>query len=123
MPRHIRNRFLILAALTLAGLVLALPSVKTALPPWLQKIRFTDGMRLGLDLQGGMHLILKVDVDKAVRHQTEMALTDLRDSLRKARLSVQVPVLTADGRIRIAFDDAGTLPPVRQLLNEQFPGL
>ncbi|WP_419657343.1 SecD: protein-export membrane protein D [Desulfosarcina variabilis str. Montpellier] len=123
MPRHIRNRFLILAALTLAGLLLALPSAKPLLPAWMHKIRLTDGMRLGLDLQGGMHLILQVDVDKAVRQRTEMALSDLRERLRAAHLRVHAPVLTDARRIRLAYDDTDTLQPVRQMLKEQFPGL
>ena len=123
MPRHIRNRFLILAVLTLFGLILILPSVKTTLPDWMLKLRLSDGMRLGLDLQGGMHLILKVDIDSAVRHQTEMMLTDLRETLRKARLPVHAPVMTDNGRVRIALGDADAMQSVRQMLRAEFPSL
>ena len=123
MPRHIRNRFLILVGLTLAGLLCTLPSFKTDLPGWMQKIRFSEGMRLGLDLQGGMHLILKVDIAKAVQHQTETALMELRENLHKHHLLVQAPELTGTGRIRLSLIDPEAVRSTKQILMEQFPNL
>lgn len=123
MPRFIRNRFLILAGLTLAGLICTLPSFKTDLPGWMQKIRLSEGMRLGLDLQGGMHLILNVDIDKAVRHQTETALADLKDVLHKNHLLVHAPELTGSGWIRLPMTDGEAVRSARLILKEQFPNL
>ena len=68
MPRHIRNRFLILAVLTLAALGAAAPTFIGSMPGWWPKALSSGGMRLGLDLQGGMYLTLKVDVQKAIQH-------------------------------------------------------
>ncbi len=43
-------------------------------------------INLGLDLQGGMHLILEVDTEKAVESQIERISQDLRSLLRKKRV-------------------------------------
>jgi len=42
-----------------------------------------EGLRLGLDLQGGMHLVLKVDLKKAAEDSLELAAADLKDSLKE----------------------------------------
>ncbi len=123
MPRYIRNRFLILAGLTLFGLICTLPSFKSDLPGWMQKIRISEGMRLGLDLQGGMHLILKVDVARAVQHQTQTALAGPAESLHKQHLLVRAPEMTAGGRIRLSLGNVEAVRSARQTLKEQFPNL
>jgi len=53
-------------------------------------------LNLGLDLQGGIHLVLGVDVDKVLESQVERAAADLRGSLEKkgigvARLRARAP--------------------------------
>ena len=45
-------------------------------------------INLGLDLQGGMHLVLEVDTDKAVEDAIERIAQELRASLRKDRVRV-----------------------------------
>ncbi len=56
-------------------------------------------INLGLDLQGGIHLVLGVEVDKAIANQTERAAEDLRASLEKKGLAAQV---TREGDTTIA---------------------
>ena len=45
-------------------------------------------LNLGLDLQGGIHLVLGVDVDKVLESQVERAAADLRGSLEKKGIGV-----------------------------------
>jgi preprotein translocase subunit SecD len=44
-------------------------------------------INLGLDLQGGMHLVLEVEAEKAVENTTERLVTELMEALKKAGLS------------------------------------
>jgi preprotein translocase subunit SecD len=46
-------------------------------------------INLGLDLQGGIHLVLGVDVDKYVTHQTERAADDLKSGLERKGVGVK----------------------------------
>ncbi|WP_407409289.1 protein translocase subunit SecD [Acinetobacter sp.] len=50
-------------------------------PEWLQKIG-AKPMKLGLDLRGGVHFLLEVDMDKAISQRMETSATDLRRQLR-----------------------------------------
>jgi preprotein translocase subunit SecD len=45
-------------------------------------------LNLGLDLQGGIHLVLGVDVDKALESQVERAVADIRAALEKKGIGV-----------------------------------
>ncbi len=54
-------------------------------PEWLQKIG-AKPMKLGLDLRGGVHFLLEVDMDKAIAQRMETSATDLRRSLRDNKL-------------------------------------
>ncbi len=71
-------------AILLAGIVFAAPNLLTqeqaeGLPSWLPHKRIS----LGLDLQGGSHLLFEVDVAAVVRERLEAAKDGLRDVLRK----------------------------------------
>ena len=50
-------------------------------PEWLQKIG-AKPMKLGLDLRGGVHFLLEVDMDKAISQRMETSATDLRRQFR-----------------------------------------
>ncbi len=45
-----------------------------------------DKIHLGLDLQGGMHLILEVEADKAVENSAERLADDLKETMRTERV-------------------------------------
>jgi len=52
-------------------------------PPWLDALG-ADPMVLGLDLQGGVHFLMQVDMDAARTQQLESYVSDLRNILRDA---------------------------------------
>lgn len=54
-------------------------------PEWLQKIG-AKPMKLGLDLRGGVHFLLEVDMNKAIAQRMETASTELRRQLRESKL-------------------------------------
>jgi len=75
--------WLILATLVIS-LMASLPNV-TTVPSWWPS-SLSHPMSLGLDLKGGIHLVLDVDVDKAVAHSVEEDIDTARQTLRKARI-------------------------------------
>lgn len=54
-------------------------------PIWLQKIG-AKPMKLGLDLRGGVHFLLEVDMDKAISQRMETSATDLRRQFRDNKI-------------------------------------
>jgi preprotein translocase subunit SecD len=63
MQRGVSARLVIFLALTLVAVVYLVPSFVRELPPWWSQYLPTDRINLGLDLQGGTHLVLEVKVD------------------------------------------------------------
>ena len=47
-------------------------------------------MKLGLDLRGGVHFLLEVDMDKAISQRMETSATDLRRQFRETKLNLTI---------------------------------
>jgi SecD/SecF fusion protein len=72
----------------------------SSLPAWLPHSK----VRLGLDLQGGSHIMLKVERDDVVRDRLETTVNDIRSRLRQA--SIRYSGLTGTGQlIRVRITD------------------
>src|SRR6185295_5913381 len=55
-------------------------------PSWLQE----KELKLGLDLKGGVHLVLRVETDDALRLQTDQSAEQLREALRMRTIGAMV---------------------------------
>ena len=80
--------------LIVAALVYLTPSLVSELPDFWKRYLPSHRIRLGLDLQGGTHLVLTVDVDKAIENSLERTGEDLR---REAQ-DKQIPVSNVERR-------------------------
>jgi preprotein translocase subunit SecD len=89
--KRIRGRVILLLIVTLAtgyyivpslGSVGSLPSLLPGVLPRAERVN------LGLDLQGGMHLVLEVQVDKAVENATDRLLEEARRLLDKEKIGI-----------------------------------
>src|SRR5512141_1659735 len=89
MLRAIRMKFLLLCILTVSAIIFVLPSLTGTLPPWWEK-HVSRGLNLGLDLKGGMHLILQVDMDQAVGNNLSRTSTDLKELAEKRGLDLKM---------------------------------
>ena len=123
MSRQIIYKLLFLAALTLAGLFVSIPSFYKTAPAWLTHLFPTSGMRLGLDLQGGMQLILRVDVDKAVQNSLNLAVQDLRQALTEKQIPVKGIETVGPNQTRVILPTAASLQAVESILQQDFPNL
>lgn len=89
-------------------------------PQWLQDIG-AQPMKLGLDLRGGVHFLMEVDLEAAVAGRLEGVASQVRTLLREGGIRyLSSPEL--DGRIlRVGFRSADDRSEGRQILAEQFP--
>src|SRR5512137_3090757 len=76
---------LILIFLFLSGFYLT-PTLVSQLPSWWKGIMPKDKIHLGLDLQGGTHLVMEVETQKAVEGSLDLIATDLEDTLNDQTL-------------------------------------
>jgi len=82
MPRSLVWKLIFYAAVSLFAILLLLPTATTQLPRWWSKILPAEKIRLGLDLEGGMYLLLEVEAQKAI----ESYLEQIRISLQSGGL-------------------------------------
>lgn len=121
--KRVHYKFIFLGFLTVLGILLSMPSWIRPLPDWWRTFLPTEGMKLGLDLQGGMHLILKVDLPQAIQNQLETVASDLRDTLKKHKIPVDRFEYFEKNRMRFTLLDAGGEKALKKILREDFPNL
>ncbi|MAX17615.1 MAG: protein translocase subunit SecD [Nitrospina sp.] len=76
-----------------------------------------EKIALGLDLQGGMHLVLEVKVEKAVEASLDRIADDIKRDITEEDLEVdRVKVLFSTRQVNIRMVDNLDLPPVKTIL-------
>ncbi|QEM83184.1 protein translocase subunit SecD [Halomonas binhaiensis] len=88
-------------------------------PDWLSSLSASP-MSLGLDLRGGVHFLLEVDMDAAVKQRLEVNASAMRESLRKERIRYRNSEVDGD-TISMDFMDAEDRDTARQLISREFP--
>jgi preprotein translocase subunit SecD len=92
-----------------------------ASPNWLSAIRALP-MYLGLDLRGGVHFLLQVDMQAAIQKRLESLAADARSQLREK--NVRHGGITREGQtLRVRFRDAATRDKAREALLNAFPDM
>ena len=90
-------------------------------PAWLTAIHAAP-MYLGLDLRGGVHFMLQVDMQAALTKKAESYAGDLRTTLRDK--NIRHGGISREGQnIDIRLRDEATLTAARNLISDQFPDL
>lgn len=90
-----------------------------ATPGWLQALSASP-MTLGLDLRGGVHFLLEVDMDAALTQRLEVNASAMRELLRSERIRYRNT--TIDERsLSIDFASAEDRDAARRLISRDFP--
>jgi len=90
-------------------------------PDWLTAIHARP-MYLGLDLRGGVHFMLQVDMQAALTKKAESYAGDLRTSLREK--NIRHGGISREGQtVYVRVRDEATLTATRNLIADQFPDL
>ena len=89
MLRTVRLKFFFLFLLTIFSILLVLPSFTDSMPEWWKK-HISKGIYLGLDLRGGVHLILEVDMQQAISNYLGRTGQELKGEAEKRKLSLKV---------------------------------
>ena len=118
-----RWKIILIIVVMLAGIVYALPNLMTGqsadeLPGWAPSAR----MNLGLDLQGGSHLLLEVDMSAVIQERMQAVEQGLRGALRKERIGYTNLAATLNS-VQVALNNAADVPRVRQMLRDVEAGL
>jgi preprotein translocase subunit SecD len=90
-----------------------------ATPAWLEKANALP-MYLGLDLRGGVHFLMEVDMKAAAEQATERYSNDIRTLLRDARIRY-ASIRAEEQGVRVLFRNEADREQSRKLLGKELP--
>ena len=90
-------------------------------PNWLLAIG-AKPMYLGLDLRGGVHFLLQVDMKAALDKAAESSVGDFRTSLRREKVNY-FGISRNNQQVEVKFESAGELDKALQVLKKDYPDL
>jgi len=111
----------LVAIICVAAVLFALPNLfsRAALdsyPSWLP----SNQVNLGLDLQGGSHLLLEVQLEEIVRERITTLVDDTRIALRKARIGY-TGLKAGSRQVTLKLTDLATIEQAEDLLEDVDP--
>ncbi len=122
MSKHLKIRVIIVFGCLLVSLVSLGPTFfGDSLPGWWKKA--FDPIHLGLDLQGGMHLVLGVEVDKAVESRLDSIADETDSMLREKDIIFKRVRRVGEDSIGVTVYDDVAGKEIESFFEKNFPGL
>src|SRR3970040_2135780 len=119
--KKVGGRFTLLALVVIFSAVSFLPSypaVCQTFPPWLKRVFPNKGIALGLDLQGGIHLVLEVEEDRAVEIAVDRSVNAIQDLLVDKKVPVESVKRTGFAQVTLAFQKEDLKAEIQKTLEE-----
>ncbi len=119
--KRVGGRFALLGAVVLLSLAFFTPSypgLYGSLPDWLKKVLPNKGITLGLDLQGGIHLVLEVEEDRAVDIAVERNAVAMQDLLVEKKIPAESAKRTGSSQVTIAFQNGELKSQIQKAMEE-----
>jgi preprotein translocase subunit SecD len=92
-----------------------------ATPEWLQA--FGAGpLKLGLDLRGGVHFLMEVDMDEALNKSFTQMVQDFRSDLREEKIRYRTIQRDGKDAVRVEIRNAEELDNARRFLAKRYVG-
>jgi preprotein translocase subunit SecD len=110
--------FIVLVVLGCIYGLVGLPTFPTSVAQL--KDNFSHQIKLGLDLQGGTHLVLQVQVQEAVAQETDQMVERITTWLRSKNIRYDEVRRVDDTHILVRGVDPARLPEFRDYVNAQF---
>ena len=117
-------KVVLVVAIIVGSVLYVLPTfMPGSLPGWYTKI-FEKKLLLGLDLQGGIHLVLGVDLDKALEDKADQYVVDFKESMKDKRIPYKkVARRQNSSDIQIELENADDLKKVEKRVLQGFYNL
>ena len=123
MSKRLRWRGFIVLTVIVVALIYLTPSLSKTLPAWWPNILPEEKIHLGLDLRGGMHLVLEVQAQKAVESHLERVVEDIKSNLRKAKIRYQELRRSGSDRISLTLIRGEDRKALEEMFANNLPDL
>ncbi len=119
--KNIKVRGIITLVIVAIALYFLMPSITQKLPSvWKDN---TDKIHLGLDLQGGMHLVMEVETEKAVESAMERISNDLKETLMEKRVRFKHLNREGEAVTTLELPNSQSREQLDIILKNDFPNL
>lgn len=105
---------------TLGEAYLVALNLAPATPRWLHDLGAMP-MKLGLDLRGGVHLLIQVDVDSVIKQRIEGDLNSIGQELRTQHIRYSNIIRNGTNGISVQFRTPDVLEEANRYLSQHFP--
>lgn len=119
MARYLSWRMALVAIVVAGGLFYLFPSLCNDLPSWWTA--HAGKINLGLDLQGGMHLITEVQTDKAIENALHQYTRGMEEALDEKKIPYTEITLRDDRTIAVELVDGSSDAEIDEVLRNDFP--
>jgi protein-export membrane protein SecD len=121
MNSQLKWKFIFIAVVILICLfgLVGMPQLPTSFAQVKQNL--ADRIKLGLDLKGGSHLVLQVQVDEAIGFRCDQAMDQLSKQLHEKNIPYGEMRRVSDTQILVRNVDPASTGTFRDLVSNQFP--
>ncbi|MBF0382700.1 MAG: protein translocase subunit SecD [Magnetococcales bacterium] len=112
---------IIILLVTLITLLYSMPSILGGAPPWYPKWLPHQVISRGLDLQGGLYLLMQVETDKAVEQSAENLVDDVRGIMRTERLRYRGITRSGMDSATLQLSNRSEPEKIRELFKKELP--
>jgi preprotein translocase subunit SecD len=116
-------RVFLIIAFIVASAVYLTPTLVPSLPGWWGGMLPKDKIHLGLDLQGGTHLVMEVETQKAVEGSLDLIATDIEDSLNSQNVRFKNVAKVGSDKVQLTLYDRQSADAVQKLVKKKYPDL
>jgi len=88
-------------------------------PEWLEGLGGAP-MKLGLDLRGGVHFLMEVDIDKALEQRHNGYVSEIKQKLREEKIRYRTVKADLDSGIRVVFKNAESRDKATDMLRDSY---
>jgi preprotein translocase subunit SecD len=112
---------ILILLVTLITLIYSLPSILGGAPSWYPSFLPQQVISRGLDLQGGLYLLMQVETDKAVEQSAENLVDDIRGIMRKERLRYRGVERKGIDGVTLRLSNSSEPEKIRALIKSELP--
>jgi preprotein translocase subunit SecD len=123
MFKSLKLRGAITLIVCLGALYFLIPTIIPKIPTPLNKNMLQEKINLGLDLQGGMHLLMEIDTDKALEAMMERTSNDLKESLMESKVRFRNLGKAKGATISMELTDSDGKAALENVLRDKYPDL
>jgi preprotein translocase subunit SecD len=105
------------------AVICLMPNWVQTFPGWWQTVFPTKPIHLGLDLQGGIHMVLDVDADKAVQNAVELLADQMKRDLREEEIATRDWKRVGDSALNFELVSSSRVEELKTYIDDTFPGL